>query len=253
MIEWLEEDESTETRAGETEGGLLTWLGRAVETPSDDGSFEFVASNSNEDRMGDSIDVQTWKLLAYKANPVILWGHNHSQVVGMSEKTGKTVNEAGQKELRVKIRFDEDPKNPLGMLVAHQVRNRFVRAVSVGFIPGEAISRVDLPVDDPLFVDGRTTSRWMAGYVYRHCELLETSVVSVPAHREALRLAAERVGREEAAIKAIRETVSKETAMCVVEAFKSNPEVRRAVLGLVFAERGQPAPKNGALDHLFGS
>ena len=54
-----------------------------------------------------------------------------------------------------------------------------VGAVSVGFMPGRSVQRNSLSPNDPLY-----SPEW--GCVYFDCELLEVSVVAVPANQEAL-------------------------------------------------------------------
>ena len=52
-------------------------------------------------------------------------------------------------------------------------------AVSVGFRPGRAVARRTYQADDPMFADGN-------GYVYFDCELLEVSIVAIPANPNAV-------------------------------------------------------------------
>ena len=60
------------------------------------------------------------------------------------------------------------------------MRRGFLNAVAVGFNPGEAIDRRSFADDDPRHND--------RGYVFRGNELLEISVVPIPANPEALAL-----------------------------------------------------------------
>jgi len=133
----------------------------------------FVASTASVDRMGDIVD-QSWQLENYLRNPVILQNHDyHAPVVGMATRA---VVEEGA--LVIDVLFDTSEHNADGRRIASQVADGFVRAVSVGFRPGRVTARAALPEGDP-----RKGER---GYVLAENELLELSIVSVPANADAL-------------------------------------------------------------------
>jgi HK97 family phage prohead protease len=133
----------------------------------------FVASTAGVDRHGDIVE-QTWDLGAYMKNPVILQNHDyHAPVVGMATRA---VVEDGA--LVIDVLFDTSDHNPDGRRLADQVARGFVRAVSVGFRPSTVTPRSSLPEGDPRKAD--------RGYVLGGNELLELSIVSVPANAEAL-------------------------------------------------------------------
>lgn len=134
-----------------------------------DNKFTFVMSDESVDRDGDIIRVEGWKLAEFKKNPVALWMHNRSSVIGRWEN----------------VRVDQATKRLLGDLVlapdetsAFQkgintlIRNKFIRAVSVGFraTKGE-------PVDP---------KKPYGGYVFTEQTLTETSVVSIGSNKNAL-------------------------------------------------------------------
>lgn len=218
--------------AGELTRGL-SWV--ACAAPADeqptDGSTEFIASTASVDRMGDSIDQQTWKLASYRKNPVILFEHRAGEVIGRG-KVGLRKGEDGKAgELRVRVTWDESDANPTALLVAHQHKNGFRQAVSVGFLPGEAKSRKDLPEGDPLRVTG-DVSRRVAGYVYRHNELLEVSSVGVPANRDALQLslhARETDDEDEAIRRFVGGSVEARVRDLILEAVQHDKRIRRAI------------------------
>ena len=241
-------------RLFEREAGGLSLQVKAGETKGDAGSrtTEFVASTADVDRMGDIVDQKTWRLAAWRSNPVILHEHGggffsapsiHSGgVVGRG--VGKVNRDEGRLEIRV--HWDEADVNPLGQLMAHQHANNFRRAMSVGFMPGKAINRADLEKDDPRRApDG--TPKWRAGHVFSHNELLESSTVGVPANRAAVQLSAHLqgadLGDDETARKFITETVSTKFADNLLAALKDD-EIRRAILSLVWASpEPKPEPK----------
>lgn len=138
-----------------------------------EGPITFVASTSDPDRM-DDIVLQNWRLKNFLANPVILQNHEYDEpVVGKATRA-----EVVQGQLEVDILFDESPDNPDGMRLARQVREGFVRAVSVGFLPSGMVPRRSLPDTD------NRKAEW--GYLLDDNELLEVSIVTVPANAAAL-------------------------------------------------------------------
>ena len=233
----------------EERGDLLDLSVRAGESKkADDGSMwtDFIASTASVDRMGDVIDQITWRLAAWRTNPVILYEHK-PPVVG----AGRATVSQAEKRLEISVRWDASELNPLGMLAAHQHANGFRRAGSVGFIPGKAINRMDLPEGDPRRV--ATGDRWRAGMVFSHSELLEFSTVAVPANREAVQLAIranESEDPDERIRRFVSDSLSREVAGLVLTALRSDEQIRRAIEALIWsrpAPRGLPAD----LDSLF--
>lgn len=134
-----------------------------IKAASDDdtGTFRVVGTTENLDRYQEVIKLDGWDTERYMLNPVILWGHDHSRLIGMTTSIevvdGKMIfngkfapTEEGQEKRRL---YD------LG----------FLRATSVGFIEKER-----------------------EGNLITKAELLELSFVSVPANPYALSLAFER-------------------------------------------------------------
>ena len=142
---------------------------------ADGGTVTVIASAPTEDRMDDIVEAP-WKLYRFMANPVIQWAHRYD-IPPVGRATSVTVEDG---VLLATIEFDESEENPLGRTVASQMRRGFLNAVSVGFNPGEAIDRRSFADDDPRHND--------RGYVFRGNELLEISVVPIPANPEALAL-----------------------------------------------------------------
>jgi len=144
--------------------------------------YTFVASTEQPARDG-HILLQNWDLANFAANPVILYGHDHDTVIGRASKIYVEQTEHGR-ALMVDIEFDE--ANPDGKIqrVIHQVQQGFLRAVSVGWITNSAKRRSSYPGDSPHYEE----DGW--GYVIgeeENSELLEISIVSVPAQASALK------------------------------------------------------------------
>lgn len=225
LEEWLEDGGPAVVQRD----GVSHWLIRQVEDEPGKPT-RFIASTSDPDRMRDVVE-QRWVLGPYKRNPVILADHDPRYVVGVSVKTAVESD-----QLTIAVKWDDsDPAiNPLAALIAHQHREGFRRAVSVGFVPGEAVSRVDLPEKHPAKV-GPDTDRWKAGYLYRKPELLEVSSVAIPANPQALQLSArvrETEDESEQIRRALAEGLDAKIRSIVLDAIQRDRSVRNAVLAL---------------------
>lgn len=125
---------------------------------SDSGNFKFIASTPAVDRQGESIDQNGWELENYLKNSVLLWAHDYSQPpIGVVDKIGL---ENGN--LVIEGRF---APTEFGQQIRKLYDLQMVNTVSVGFIPKE-----------------------MNGNVITKSELLEVSVVPVPANPQAISL-----------------------------------------------------------------
>ncbi len=134
--------------------------------------LHFTASTATPDRYQDIIDQASWRLDNYRMNPVVMLDHDYrvEKVVGRGEVA--IVDGA------LDLVPTWDLESPHGPMVAGMVDRGTVSAVSVGFLPGKSVPRASLPKEDP-----RCGER---GWVYFDCDLLEVSVVAVPANPEAL-------------------------------------------------------------------
>ena len=135
-------------------------------------TVEFIASTSAPDSDGDIVE-QVWRLDRFKSNPVILFGHNSRALpigVAVSVTTPKN-QDTGKTELHIKVKFATEEANPEAEKVFKLIEQGILRAVSVGFIPHEV--RMEKHDDVDIFVLSDN-------------ELLEVSVVPIPANQEAL-------------------------------------------------------------------
>ncbi len=136
----------------------------------DDGTVSFVASESSPDRSGDTVQASGWKLDNFKKNPVLLWAHSHyDPPVG---KVG-SIAVVGEQLIADRCVFTSDEENKFGADVGRMVKAGFLNTVSVGF----------MPLKWELRYDGEGN---FLGYNFIEQELLELSVVPVPAHPNAL-------------------------------------------------------------------
>lgn len=135
-----------------------------------DKPIKFVASTANPDRYGDVVDQKGWDLRAYNRNPVVLFNHNPAQM-----PIGKGRAYVENEQLMLEVEFDQ--KDDMAKTIEQKVRDGFINAVSVGFQPSKTIARSSLPADHPYH--GKSGSYFQAS------ELLEVSIVTIPANNEA--------------------------------------------------------------------
>lgn len=128
---------------------------------------DFVASTAAVDSHGEVIDQASWQLGDFLRNPVILFAHQSRELpIGRATSVG-VVN--GQLECR--IEFATAEMNPRAEQVWKMVQAKFLRAVSVGFMPTNGRYEVR---------DGNEV------FVWSGCVLKEISVTPVGANQDAL-------------------------------------------------------------------
>ena len=129
----------------------------------DDGGLRIkgLASTDGVDRVGDVISLNAWKggLSDFKNNPILLFNHNYDTPIGRAD-----VVEVQDKGLYIEGRISP----AAGEKVIGLIKDGVLGTFSVGFIPKEIeyIQESD-------------------GFLIKQAELLEVSVVSVPANAEA--------------------------------------------------------------------
>lgn len=133
---------------------------------------EFVLSDGSIDRMGDVVEPGGWQLDKIKSDPPVLFNHNRDHIVGrwtdIRVKDGKLIG---------KIVWAKSDKWPMGQYIRDLVREGVLRTVSVGFQP---VAR------EPLT---KEADKHHGPFRFTKHELLECSLVSVPANPNALALA----------------------------------------------------------------
>ena len=140
---------------------------RKVETVEVSDDLTFVLSDATVDRYGDVIEAEGWDLRWFKRNPIALFGHSGDFPIG----TWEDVRVEGGK-LIGKLKLAAEGTSPRIDELRRLVQQKVLKAVSVGFKPVES---------EPLGQRG--------GIRYKKQELLETSLVSVPANPAALAVA----------------------------------------------------------------
>lgn len=133
-------------------------------------SVDFIASTDAIDSYDEVVE-QDWILDRYRANPVVLFGHNSRELpIGKSTRC-EVVTENGRRQLECTIQFLSAKANPRAEEVWQSIKEGALRAVSVGFKPNDA--RFEKRNGVEVFVLSKN-------------ELHEISVVPIPANPEAV-------------------------------------------------------------------
>lgn len=135
-----------------------------VKSVNEDGSFTAVASTAMVDRHGEVVSPDGWNLSNFKKNPVLLWAHDHS--IPAIGKATKVWVEGKGKDARLMFNGVWQTVTDYGKAASQLVNEGILNSFSVGFIPQD--------------MDGNT---------YTKQELLEISLVNVPANPQAMMLA----------------------------------------------------------------
>jgi len=160
---------------------------KAYITKAKDNKYTFLASTSAIDRQGDSIDQKGWELENFKNNPVVLWAHKYDEL-----PIGKVVDISfSAKGMEVEIVFASEEANPKAQQIKQSVDEGNLSALSVGFI-----------------------GKQREGNIITVAELLEISVVPVPANQEAILLSKE-----------IDESFKKEVKEILIKEEGDGPEI----------------------------
>jgi len=141
-----------------------------ADAPTDE--LEFIASDESVDRYGDIIRVDGWQLDAFRRNPVVLFGHDTHAPIGTAPRVWKD----GSK-LRAAIKLAAEGTSEMVNAVRSLIAQKIIRAVSVGF----------RPTAEPLALRDDEDNR--TGWEFIGQELLELSLVAVPANPQALAVA----------------------------------------------------------------
>lgn len=144
--------------------------------------IEFVASDNSRDSYKTVLPVDKWDLDRFNKNGVIGYQHalyystNPDMVIG----SGKAFIDGN--ELIIGITFEPGDLNPIAEKLFRKVLHGTIKAVSVGFDPkGEGSWGVG---DEAAGKENQT-------YYFAGQELLEVSIVHIPANKNAVKRAAE--------------------------------------------------------------
>jgi HK97 family phage prohead protease len=142
---------------------------KAIASPAvGDDPLVYVMSDETVDRVGDVIKADGWQIGNFLKNPIALFGHDHKFIVGhwtdVKVQGKRLIGRLNLLPKGISERLDE---------IRAAVEAGVLRAVSVGF-------NIDPDEAEP---------RKNGGYFFKSTELLECSLVSVPANPNALQVA----------------------------------------------------------------
>lgn len=142
--------------------------------------IRFIASDESVDRYGDVIRASGWELDNFRRNPQLLYGHGRAP--GLAT-IGRVVSiDVVQTRLIADCEFMPDGMNDFADTVWRAVEAGFLKASSVGFMPTVEPNLIRGDADESGY-------RPITGFEFIGQELLELSVVPVPANPAALALA----------------------------------------------------------------
>lgn len=149
---------------------------------SEDRTITFVASDNTRDSAGTVLNQNNWDLSRFNSNPII--GYQHKVYGGLDDTQnpdnviGKGYAYVEEGRLMVDITFEPAEINPLAEKIYQKVLFGSLRAVSVGFLP-TGHGRFG---DGDEAIDGANETYYFAGQ-----QLLEISIVNIPANPNALK------------------------------------------------------------------
>lgn len=139
-----------------------------VKADGESRSLDFTISSAAVDRYGDTIAADGWKLTNFRKNPVVLWMHDNT-MLPVAKASNVRVEDG---KLKARAEFTPAEMVRYNDIVFDMLKAGFLSATSVGFVPLKYNF-----VDDP-------ARRF--GIDFLEQELLEFSIVTVPANPEAL-------------------------------------------------------------------
>lgn len=149
----------------------------------------FTISVEREARDGDVLDLETLDLSAFRKNPVALDGHNRTAVIGRWEGLKVEQGATGPRKLTGDLVWDLG--GALGAERARQVQAGILRAVSISWRSVDVVDRSKLDKADKWYAKPRKIATSWGDYeipsrLHRSADVLEVSLVSVPADAAAL-------------------------------------------------------------------
>lgn len=131
-------------------------------------AVDFIITTEAVDRYSDIVSLGGWRTKNYARNPVVLWAHDDS-IPAIARGTNMRTDVKAMRSMAI---FAERDYHPLADTVFQLVKAKFIGAASVGFIPLKAKA-----ASDP-------TRKFGIDIIEQ--ELLEWSVVNIPANPECL-------------------------------------------------------------------
>ena len=140
--------------------------------PSGEGRAAAIITTNTVDRQGEIVDPDGLDLTNFLRIGSVLYGHHYDGMEGIPVGRPyalELIHDGDQKQLRAEWEWQEDDVSPLITAVKKSWQRDFLRTVSIGFIPLEWERESKVPT-------------------ITKAELLEFSIVPVPANPQAMRL-----------------------------------------------------------------
>ena len=158
--------------------------------------FRFKFAGNKVNRNGWQLNIDGVDTDSYMNNPVVLYNHNSEIPIA------KTVNLVKQKRsLTGDIVFDQE--DAFAVEIQRKVTQGFINAVSIGYIPTEREY-----IDADKYEDD-WERMWMADERILKADMLETSIVTIPADSSALRVASTIEDDQKATLRIFMQTIQR--------------------------------------------
>lgn len=166
----------------ETDDGILVQLRKptsfAVEKDSsDNGKLRFTITTDRVDRMGDVVEATGWEFENFnRAGGTVLFNHEYGEVAGSPPAQGRTL-EIRQFKHKVQALMEFHRKTRFNDELYQMYRGGYMKTASVGFWPLEPPDQI------------KDKGEEVSGLRFKRKELLEWSLVAVPANPDAVAMA----------------------------------------------------------------
>lgn len=147
------------TRYAITEKAAAAGSGRA---------WRFTITSGAPDSEGDRVNIDGLDLTRFSANPVAIWAHAHKSFPIGQWRNVQKIGRGFDGRITAELHLVSEGTVPEADTVAKLISDGVLRGASIGFLPLES------------------TPNAYGGYDHLRAELIEASVVSIPANPEAL-------------------------------------------------------------------
>lgn len=141
----------------------------------DDNTHEFVISDATLDRYRTVIPIDAWDLENYQKNPIVAYAHDTSGWSGPDSIIGKSDVWIEDDKLVGRVTYEPRELNELADKIRRKVDFGTLSATSVGFYPKRGHYGEERNGEDPDI------------YYFDEVELLEFSIVNIPANPNAIK------------------------------------------------------------------
>jgi HK97 family phage prohead protease len=156
--------------------GVFKQMIAPAELVGSERALRFTISTATVDREQDRVALAGWDLANYRRNPVVLWGHDAARLP-IGRGFDVSIEGAALKASVEFIPYDTPEAGQFAEAVFRLAKGGFIAATSVGFRPIKWEYTND---------QARGADDWFPGIDFEEQELLELSIVTLPANPEAL-------------------------------------------------------------------